>query len=82
MLLRVDIRENKLISILKQLLENNNKIQLQTEQLNIGDIILENGKNKLIIERKSINDLSASISGTSYSITCTSDKMDDSVDIW
>ena len=69
MLIRIDVRENKLISLLeKQLLEKTTKysIEIQKEQLAIGDIILEHANSKLIIERKSVNDLAASISDGRY----------------
>lgn len=69
MLIRIDVRENKLISLIeKQLLEKTTKysIKVQKEQLQLGDIILEHNNSKLIIERKSVNDLAASISDGRY----------------
>ena len=67
MLVRIDVRENKLITLLENmLLEKSLKIEIQKEQLTIGDIILEHKDNKLVIERKSVNDLAYSISDGRY----------------
>tara|TARA_Y100000816_G_scaffold68331_1_gene45590 strand:+ start:4897 stop:5667 length:771 start_codon:yes stop_codon:yes gene_type:complete len=67
MLVRIDVRENKLITLLENmLLEKSLKIEIQKEQLAIGDIILEHKGNKLVIERKSVNDLAYSISDGRY----------------
>jgi ERCC4-type nuclease len=58
----IDGREKKLISICKS-----QEIQLTIEGLDIGDIIIrENGLDKIIIERKSIPDLVASIKDGRY----------------
>ena len=53
----VDIRENKLINMF-----NESKVKFTTEQLDLGDIVIKKGEEiVLIIERKSISDLKASI---------------------
>ena len=58
----IDVRENKLI----ELFENNNII-FEKKQLEIGDIILEkNDEIILLIERKTITDLIASIKDGRY----------------
>ena len=67
MLVRIDVRENKLITLLgNMLLEKPLKVEIQKEQLTLGDIILEHKGNKLVIERKSVNDLAYSISDGRY----------------
>lgn len=69
MIIKVDVRENKLIQLLKKLLtEKFTKydILIKEEQLDIGDIIIIHNDSKLIIERKSINDLASSISDGRY----------------
>lgn len=65
--LKVDIRERELIQILKIKLEQNNSIELITENLHLGDIIIEKDENIiLVIERKTINDLRSSIKDGRY----------------
>jgi ERCC4-type nuclease len=67
----VDSRESKLITCLKNLIDVNEKlnhVSLINENLDIGDIIIrdENDKDILIFERKSIDDLIASIKDGRY----------------
>ena len=68
--IKVDVREQDLIQKMKQLIEtipSFKNIILTTENLPIGDIIISNGvEEKLIIERKSISDLMASIKDGRY----------------
>ena len=66
----IDNRENELIKIITQLI-NTSKIfkdlQISTENLPLGDIIITDGTDeKLIIERKSVNDLLSSIKDGRY----------------
>jgi ERCC4-type nuclease len=70
MFLQLDIREQDLISSIMNLIENIpsfKDIELKKENLPLGDIIIGNEKeNFVIIERKSINDLMASIKDGRY----------------
>lgn len=70
MILKIDIRETSLIQLCQQNINTNNqykKIQLVTEALPIGDVIIcDNVKEYLIIERKTLLDLSASIKDGRY----------------
>jgi ERCC4-type nuclease len=63
--IKVDVRESELIKKIQYLIINIpsfKEIQLITESLPLGDIIINDGNDeKLVIERKTINDLSASI---------------------
>ena len=65
MIINVDYREKNLLKKLETLKEKNkfNKITITTSNLPLGDIVILNDKNEeqLIIERKSISDLAASI---------------------
>ena len=57
----IDFRETQLIDILKK------EISIETKHLDIGDIqLFKDDKCKLIIERKSINDLASSIQDGRY----------------
>jgi ERCC4-type nuclease len=66
----VDTRETDLLFQLRSLVTNipsYNNIRIKVETLNIGDIIISiNGDEKLILERKSINDLNSSIKDGRY----------------
>ena len=67
MLLKVDVRENKLI----KLLQNTNSeygFTIKIENLHLGDIIIcdDNGKELILIERKSLADLASSIRDGRY----------------
>jgi ERCC4-type nuclease len=68
--LKIDVRESELIKKIQNYIANTpayNKINLIIESLPLGDIIINNDKNDLIIiERKSINDLAASIKDGRY----------------
>ena len=68
--IRIDNREHELIRICKHLIETGpiyNGLRLLIETLPIGDIIISNnGIDKLIIERKSLGDLAASIKDGRY----------------
>lgn len=70
MKLKIDFREKTLISIMKTLIkENNLNIELLLDNLHLGDIIFYDEKNeieKVIIERKSLNDLASSIRDGRY----------------
>lgn len=69
-MIKVDYREKKLIPILQSLNSDYKfNINIEVENLPIGDIIIcdKNGCEKLIIERKTLNDLAASIRDGRYS---------------
>jgi len=70
MLIKIDVREIELLNHIKLQISNNEKfknINIKEEQLPLGDIIINDGINDLlIIERKTINDLSASINDGRY----------------
>lgn len=71
MIIKVDIREQDLLNQLKYLVENIpifKNLVIKTEVLPIGDIIIttDNDNEKLIIERKSVSDLLASIKDGRY----------------
>ena len=71
MIVVIDYREKELYARCLALLDNvklREKITLTTENLPIGDIILkdDNKNEKVIIERKNINDLASSISDGRY----------------
>ena len=69
MKIKIDIRENQLIKLLRAL--NNDygyNIEITTEKLDLCDLILTTDKDQelLMIERKSINDLASSIKDGRY----------------
>jgi len=70
MKLKVDFREKRLIELLKAYIIQFGlkKIDIEIENLPIGDAIIcdENGNEKLIVERKSLNDLASSIKDGRY----------------
>ena len=70
MIVKVDVRENDLLQQINQLIVNVpifKNIIIKSEVLPIGDIIIEDEKeSKLIIERKSVSDLLASIKDGRY----------------
>jgi ERCC4-type nuclease len=70
MIIKIDIRENDLLQEIKQLIINIplfKNIVIQRETLPIGDIIIEDNQNeKIIIERKTVADLLASIKDGRY----------------
>jgi len=71
MIIKIDSRERELINLCKYYLEISplyKNIQIVTENLPIGDIIIcdENQEERIVIERKSIRDLSASIKDGRY----------------
>ena len=68
LVLKVDNRERKIIKLLNGLNEQENtKINFEIEKLDIGDFILElDGKEIIILERKSLNDIAASICDGRY----------------
>ena len=67
MLLKVDIRENKLIKLLEDLNSEHN-FTIKIESLHLGDIIIcdDDGKELILIERKSLADLASSIRDGRY----------------
>lgn len=71
MKLKIDIRERELIKIIKALNNDYDRnINIQVENLHIGDIIFydeKNDINKVIIERKQLSDLASSIKDGRYS---------------
>ena len=68
--IQVDMRENDLIKIMENLIEtipSFKDLELKIENLPLGDIILSDEKEEyVIIERKSVNDLMASIKDGRY----------------
>jgi len=69
MLIKLDCREIKLKDLCQlHLAEPDNKIKMEIESLPLGDIIIcdDNGNEKVIIERKSLSDLAASIRDGRY----------------
>jgi ERCC4-type nuclease len=70
MFLKVDVREQELLSQINKLVETIpifSKIKVVPESLPLGDFIIADEKqDKLIIERKTINDLLASIKDSRY----------------
>jgi ERCC4-type nuclease len=71
MIIKVDIREHDLLQQFKFLVENIpifKQLVIKTETLPIGDVIITDdaGDEKLIIERKSVSDLLASIKDGRY----------------
>ena len=70
MIIKVDTRETALlqqINILLSIIPNFKSIKVETETLPIGDIIINDGtEDRLIIERKAVNDLLSSIKDGRY----------------
>ena len=70
MIIKIDVRENDLLQQMSQLITNIpifKNIIVKSEVLPIGDIIISDEKeDKLIIERKSVTDLLASIKDGRY----------------
>ena len=70
MIITIDVREAELITQIKLLVENSNSFKqhiIKTEALPIGDIVISNdSEDKIIIERKTIADLLASIKDGRY----------------
>lgn len=68
MLIKIDIREQNLITECNNLLNNYQDINIEIETLPIGDIILydDEGNEIMIIERKTLNDLACSIKDGRY----------------
>jgi ERCC4-type nuclease len=70
MKLKIDLREKRLIKLI-QAFKNQfdfKKIDIEIENLPVGDVIIcdDNGNEKLIVERKSLNDLASSIKDGRY----------------
>lgn len=70
MIIKIDMREHELLRKCQQTLEivpNFKHLVIQTENLPLGDIIINDGTtDRLIIERKSLTDLAASIKDGRY----------------
>ena len=68
MQIKIDFREKDLIAKINDLNKENSLIKVKTENLEIGDIIICNDKNEeiFIIERKTLQDLAASIRDGRY----------------
>ena len=68
--IKIDVREVALIKIINanlEMISNYKDLKLVQEQLPLGDIIINDGLNDLvIIERKSLSDLAASIKDGRY----------------
>jgi len=58
MIIKIDTREKKLIEIFK---EYYSTVTISVEQLDIGDVLIENEYSKILIERKTICDALSSI---------------------
>lgn len=70
MKIKIDYRETQLLEIIKNLKNNSyDNINIESENLSIGDIIISDDKNNelAIIERKTLNDLASSICDGRYS---------------
>ena len=70
MIIKVDNRERKLIPLINALNKDfNYNFEIKIEVLDLGDIIIcdDKGKEKIIIERKTLNDLASSIKDGRYS---------------
>ena len=74
MIIKIDYRERDLIELCQNLIVSpkvNSKLTILTENLHVGDIVItetnKQGEELLIIERKSLNDLAASIKDGRYS---------------
>ena len=67
MLLKVDVRENKLIKLLHNL-NSEHSFTIKVESLHLGDIIIcdDDGNELILIERKSLADLASSIRDGRY----------------
>ena len=65
MIIEIDVRENKLINLLENKLKEKT-ILLEKKQLLLADIILKHKDQTIMIERKTINDLAASIGDGRY----------------
>ena len=66
----LDCREQDLFSLLTMIInKNNSDITLESVQLSVGDIIIQDDDETelLVIERKSVKDLAASITDGRYS---------------
>jgi len=68
MLIKLDYRENKLIQLCSAYIEDSQDIKVVSENLPLGDAIIcdNEGNEKIIIERKSLNDLASSIRDGRY----------------
>jgi ERCC4-type nuclease len=70
MLIKIDVRERDLIEQINKILPNYTSIQIEVTTLPIGDIIITNNDNDnndlVIIERKTVADLAASIKDGRY----------------
>jgi ERCC4-type nuclease len=70
MIIKIDMREHELLKKCQHTLEivpNFKNLAIQTENLPLGDIIINDGTaDRLIIERKSLSDLAASIKDGRY----------------
>jgi ERCC4-type nuclease len=68
MLIKIDVREQNLIIECNNLLDKYENITIEIVTLDIGDIILydDDGKEIMIIERKTLNDLASSIKDGRY----------------
>ena len=75
MSVKIDCRENQLISLCTNIISDSKKFQdltLTTDNLHIGDILISGNEpgNDVVIERKTVADLSASIKDGRYKEQC------------
>lgn len=68
MLIKIDCREIKLSQLCHGLIKDDENIKIVSENLHLGDIIIcdDKGNEKIIVERKSLADLAASIRDGRY----------------
>ncbi len=70
MLIKIDVRESELLKKCQELVSSNPKfkaINIVSESLPLGDIIINDGENDcIIVERKTLSDLAASIKDGRY----------------
>lgn len=68
MIIKVDFRESELLKVIMELLPSYKNIKIETLNLPLGDIIICDDQcvEKMLIERKTLNDLAASIRDGRY----------------
>jgi ERCC4-type nuclease len=68
MIVKVDFRETELLQVMMKVVSSYENIKIETSNLPLGDIIIcdEQENEKIMIERKTLNDLAASIRDGRY----------------
>jgi len=68
MIVKVDFRETELLQVMMKVVSSYENIKIETSNLPLGDIIIcdEQENEKMLIERKTLNDLAASIRDGRY----------------